>query len=397
MDRRIRVLAVGMVDSPHFVHWLRQFKDSDIDFYVFPSTPNRRVHIELLDLAGDKSSKCRVTIATNVCRYSLVIWLADVLLRGLVRSSLLRSYIRQTNPGIVHALEMQHSGYLASAALSHLKSQPRLMVANWGSDIYWFQHKKRHRKKLITLLSRADAYSAECHRDVTLANDLGFKGQILPVVPNAGGIDIRATSMIARAVPTSQRMLILIKGYTNFVGRAQRILSELPNIRHEISDFKIVVYSATLRARMIVWYLRNFRGVDNILAIPKRRLTHSEMLNMFSIARIYVGFSLSDGISTSMLEAMALGCYPIQTCTACANEWVERGSHISVVSPENPSQVTSEIVRIIKLAARVDSLTETNRLVVESHADSEIISRNLAYVYESVMMGTINSDSTSGE
>jgi hypothetical protein len=40
-------------------------------------------------------------------------------------------------------------------------------------------------------------------------------------------------------------------------------------------------------------------------------------------ARIYLGVSKTDGISTSLLESIARGAFPIQSVTSCANEWVE--------------------------------------------------------------------------
>jgi glycosyltransferase involved in cell wall biosynthesis len=49
------------------------------------------------------------------------------------------------------------------------------------------------------------------------------------------------------------------------------------------------------------------------------------MLDLFASSRIYVGISLSDGISTSLLEAMAMGAFPIQTSTACVDEWFADG------------------------------------------------------------------------
>jgi glycosyltransferase involved in cell wall biosynthesis len=48
-----------------------------------------------------------------------------------------------------------------------------------------------------------------------------------------------------------------------------------------------------------------------------------------------VGHSLSEGISTSMLEAMAMGAIPIQTCTSCADEWIINGEAGFLVEPND--------------------------------------------------------------
>jgi glycosyltransferase involved in cell wall biosynthesis len=57
------------------------------------------------------------------------------------------------------------------------------------------------------------------------------------------------------------------------------------------------------------------------------------MYEKFANSRIYVGASRSDGISTSFLEALVLGAYPIQTNTSCANEWVDKGFHAHLIEP----------------------------------------------------------------
>jgi hypothetical protein len=57
------------------------------------------------------------------------------------------------------------------------------------------------------------------------------------------------------------------------------------------------------------------------------------MYEKFANSQIYIGASVSDGISTSFLEALVLGAYPIQTNTSCGNEWVEKGFHAHLVEP----------------------------------------------------------------
>ena len=61
-------------------------------------------------------------------------------------------------------------------------------------------------------------------------------------------------------------------------------------------------------------------------------MTHNEFLSKFRIARIYIGLSTSDGISTSFLEALCSGAYPIQSNTSCADEWVSLGIIASIVN-----------------------------------------------------------------
>ena len=212
-------LLVGMLDSLHTARWLAQFEDKDIAFKIFPSSPHRRIHPELQHLLGG-GHRARYHIVPLGKYFGLLLWILDKFTDNFFRGALLKLFIKKYKPSIVHALELQNAGYVALKALE--KSKPkglRLIVTNWGSDIFWFQRFPKHKGKLERLLAIADAYSAECERDVALARKLGFKGQVMPVIPNAGGFSEADIDM--PRLPAHQRKTIALKGYDGWVGRAK--------------------------------------------------------------------------------------------------------------------------------------------------------------------------------
>jgi hypothetical protein len=175
-------------------------------------------------------------------------------------------------------------------------------------------------------------------------------GKFLEVSPNAGGIPnvFLETTLDA----PSDRKVILVKGYESFVGRASIALSAISEVASEIVEYEIIVYSANRKTIQAVKQTRKSANL-NIRAIPKKKLMHSEMLNMFGKARIYVGVSLSDGISTSLLEAMAMGAFPIQTNTSCGDEWIEDGTTGKLIEPNQ-----MEVVNSLRLALNNDLLVD---------------------------------------
>ena len=64
----------------------------------------------------------------------------------------------------------------------------------------------------------------------------------------------------------------------------------------------------------------------------KKPLTQNAILQEFARSRVYIGCSVSDGISTSFLESLVTGAYPVQTNTSCANEWIKKGAVGSLVN-----------------------------------------------------------------
>ena len=368
-----------MADSVHVARWLSQFVDQPIDFTLFPSSPHRRIHPGVKQLLHSETEKMTVVIKPALMR-----WLAfplsalDLLLANIFRSRLLRRVIEKESFDLIHVMELQHAGYLLlDAGLA--QNLPRVFITNWGSDIYWFQQFPKHKRKIIELLGIASAYSAECNRDIEIVRNLGYSGVVMPVIPNSGGIDM--SGLPRDSSPPRQRKKITIKGYTGFVGRALTTLRALEEVADCLDGYEVFIYSASLRVRLRALVLRFKHRVT--VRIIKKRTPHAAMLRHFSESRIYIGISLSDGISTSLLEAMATGCYPIQTGTSCASEWLTSTSG-AIVDPGDIGEIGQRIREAITSDSLVDEAAMTNIAIIRSRAGTQAISTLASGFYQSV-------------
>jgi len=341
---RKRIVLVAMVDSIHVARWVSQFPADEYFFHIYPSTPNRRVH-PLIE--KQKTEHGNVEIYPFGGRLSVPLWGMDLLLGNRVRSWFLQRLIRRVNPDFVHALEFQHGAYLADQALRSGNLSHKFIATNYGSDIYLFQQFPKHLAKIKSVLERADRYSAECERDVQLALGYGFRGQVLPVIPNAGGIPQKYAQM--EVLPPSERKLVLIKGYDGWVGRATLAVAALPLIKDQLEGFEIIFYSCNAKTIRAIKKMSRASGIK-VTAYPKKALSHDQMMHLFARALIYVGVSLSDGISTSMLEALAMGAYPVQTNTACTSEWLRPSQNGIAVADISVAGIAEALARSLKAA-----------------------------------------------
>ena len=354
-SQRKQILVIGMADSVHLARWLSQFVDQPIDFTLFPSSPHRRIHPKLKNLITSASQQMTVTLKPPSMRWlALPLSALDIPFNNFFRSQLLRRLITQQKFELIHVLELQHAGYLLLGT-KLAPNLPKVFITNWGSDIYWFQQFPKHKQKIIQLLKIASFYSAECHRDLDIVKQLGYTGKTMPVIPNSGGINLE--EIPKDSLPPSQRKKIMIKGYTGFVGQALVALKACELAADHIKGYEVVIYSASLKTRLKAIKLRHFHKIR--VTILKKRIPHHEMLKHFSEARVYIGISLSDGISTSLLEAMATGCYPIQTDTSCANEWLSTTSG-SVVPHNSVETIADALVKAIQNNNFVDLAAVVN-------------------------------------
>ena len=365
-----------MVDSIHVARWIAQFEPAEVEFTLFPSTPNRGVHSMIRDL---KAKNDNIKIVPFGGKLSIPLWGMDLLVSDYVRGILLRRVLKREQPDFVHAIELQHGGYIASRALEDESVKTSFIATNYGSDIYWFQHFPKHLAKIKKLLARADRYSAECNRDVELAKKYGFTGEVMPVFPNAGGF---TDEQLSRPLsPTSERKVIAIKGYEGWVGRASVAVEALYSLTEELADHKIVFYSCNAKTIRLVKKLKRKTGL-NVEWHGKGELSHNQMLDLFASTRIYVGISLSDGISTSLLEAMAMGAFPIQTSTACVDDWFGKAnSGIAIKSP-SPQPIVDSLSRALAMSPAAGTRAqEANRTMISKRAFGPSIRPWAQYFY----------------
>lgn len=363
-----RVLVICMLDSIHSARWLHQFKNEKIEFLLIPSSPHRRIHPDVNRLLKN-DGKAEYRIDPIGKWLGLPLWVADKFVDNYLRATLAKAHIRSFRPDIVHALELQNAGYIALKAME--KTRPMssvLMTTNWGSDIYWFQHFPKHREKLSKLMKISDYYSAECHRDLQLARNLGFTGTFMPVIPNAGGLSDR--DLCRPLIPGRLRKTIAIKGYDGWVGRAKIALEAISGMANELVDYELILYSTNLTTKLKAIEVKRKTGLP-IVIHPKGALTHSQVLDIFARSIIYIGLSESDGISTSLLEAMAMGAIPVQTSTACCDEWFsDSGVKVEDITPS----AVQNAIRLAMELAKNDLNAKRNLDVVRQKAASGTVS-----------------------
>jgi glycosyltransferase involved in cell wall biosynthesis len=380
-SKRVRVLIVGMLDSIHLARWLEQFSKNDIDFVLFPSTPNRRIHHQIKTMVRS-NKRATYTIVPGMKILALPFAIADLLLANRIRAKMLQLLIDKSLLGfdVIHSHETQHAGYLSDLAIRKSSNQPKHILSIWGSDLYWFQQFKKHRTKIRGVLEQTNQLILECERDIELAYELGYKGYEPILTSASGGFDITEVELGRHSQPTSERKTILIKGYTGFVGRADLALKAIEELSTDLKDFKITVYSTDARTRQIIKRLRRTTDLT-ITSFKKHELSHSSMLALFRESRIHIGISESDGMPGSLREAMLNGCFPIQTDTSCGNEWIRHLETGLLVSTKRSTDIVNAIRVAIQDDSLVDSAAKANLAIMQARLAGNKLHTKVGTVY----------------
>ncbi len=419
-----RILFVAMQNSPHVARWINLIADQGWDLHIFPINylpvlPEMKgvtVHqpwfrlrprtmlkalLENLGAFFLGRSNIAARLHTNGVPERAILPLpivspVDRLLSWAMRvrlgesdahapllygPQLLARLVRRLGPNLIHSMEFQHCGYnvLRAREISG-PGFPPWLATNWGSDIYYYRNFPGHRSQISRLLRSIDYYSCECKRDVGLALELGLSAKVMPVMPNTGGFDLQRIGVLRDVQMPSARHLIMVKGYQHFAGRALMALDALERCASALKDFRIIVFSASTevikRAKTL-----EISGMD-ICILPYSN--HDKMLSIFARSRIYLGVSISDAISTSMLEAIAVGAFPIQTNTSCCDEWIVDGKSGFIVPPDDVDLIADRIRRAVTDDALVEQASEINWKTVQERLDQRLLQQQAITFYDEI-------------
>ncbi|MEH3116210.1 MAG: glycosyltransferase [Methylorubrum populi] len=407
-----RILFVAMQSSPHTARWIEMIADQGWDLHLFPINgvapcdslcgvtlhqpqiaaprPEEQIDLPPPPFARDRSPGLRIR--------PFPLRLQDIggiegLRTGQVSlgpsgrtapvkqgPAALAAVIAELKPDIIHSLEFQHAGYLVLQARALFGEPfPTWIATNWGSDIFHFGHHAGHKVQIRQMLEQVDFYSCECHRDILLARDFGYRGPVLTVLPNTGGFDLNHLEGLRSGIPASQRRRIMVKGYQHFAGRALTTFDALEGIASALRGYEIVLYSISheplQRAQSLI-----ARGILDIRIVGAA--THDAMLRYFGSSRLYVGTSISDAISTSVLEAMAMGAFPIQTNTSCCDEWFDDGVGGFITTPNDVALIQRRILTALHDDELVDNAQRINAVTVRERLDRRRLAPRCVGFYE---------------
>lgn len=419
-----KILFVAMQMSTHTVRWINQLSDAGYDIHLFPvnhlpAHPDLRgvtVHQPfaivrprhdlrqfakkvILRLLGRRPAPPPAPACREAHVYDIPVltrWMPSLNARRTLLGEseqtaptiygprVLAALIRKLQPDLIHSLEFQHCGYLVLSARDRLGAAgfPKWLATNWGSDIYYYRQLELHRQQISRLLRNVDYYSCECERDVGMAREMGLAAPVLPVMPNTGGFNIEVAARMRFAHQPSARKLIMVKGYQHFAGRAMVALEAIERCADLLRGYQVVVYAASPEIHGRIDELREWLKIDIRML---HHVPHDYMLRMFSRARIYLGVSASDAISTSLLEAMAMGAFPIQTNTSCCTEWIQNGVTGMEIPQDNP-HVIAECLRVaLQNDAMVDDAATLNWTTVVQRLDERVLREKAKQYYSTIL------------
>lgn len=347
--------------SVHVTRWIDNLKDTSHQLYWFDvmSRGNLETINSVIQYTDWKKRKLpRIKGEYFLSKKAPNLYEKIILYLEVAANEALENIICHLQPDVIHSFEMQGCNY---PILKTMKKYPNIkwIYSCWGNDLFYFQQFPKHLNKIKEVLTRVNFLHTDCQRDFILASHLGFCGKHLGVIP--GGTGYNLENLFSLKNPVSQRKIILVKGYEHIFGRGLNIVKALQNLTNEINGYEVVVFGA--HQRIIDYVISNNL---NFKVYNRHALSQQELLVLMGASIIYIGNSISDGMPNTLLEAIIMGAFPIQSNPGGVTaEIIENGINGYLI---NDAESISEIENLIINTIDNNSLITSAALINEKIA-----------------------------
>lgn len=355
----MKILFISM-PSIHVIRWVDNLKDSGYELYWFDVTDKGKLDAtnKIHQFTNWKARKIPpIKGEYFLSKRAPFLYEKVKPFLEITENEFLEKIVNEIKPDVVHSFEMQNCSYQIRKTMD---KHPDLkwIYSCWGNDLYYYKNFKEHKSQIIKVLHRVNFIHTDCKRDFDIAKSLGFRGKYLGVIP--GGTGYKLDELQKFKIPVEQRKIILVKGYEHIFGRGLNIIKALEEITEEIKDYEVVVFAAH---SIVIEYIKQKKLPFNTL--DRHGLKHYEVLELMGKALVYIGNSISDGMSNTLLEAIVMGAFPIQSNPGNVSEEIIN-NNINGLIINNPES-TLEIKNLI-----LDALKDKKRLIEAEKINSDI-------------------------
>ena len=378
----MKILLVA-IPNHHFFQWANQLKESNYEVYWFDITDGAGFveKINWVQQFNGWKLKWNYPFRYRIKKYFPNLYSLLEKLTVNKTEAVFETIIKEVQPDIVHCFEMKLAGLPILSVMQQNKIP--FIYSSWGSDMYDYRNLGVSTEQLKLFLQKVDYLITDCKRDFQIAKQLGFKNRFLGVFPGNGGIEIESEYLQS----INNRKTICIKGYDDGVGKAILVLKAIESIKFD-STIDFLIFSADEIVKDYVKKSEYFKRKKVEIICRKTFLENKLLLQKLGSCLLYIGNSISDGMPNSLLEAMGMGCFLIQSNPGkVTEEVIAHGMNGFLI--ENPYDVEA-IACLIKTALENQEIRikaqEYNVDFVHQHYNREKLKKEILDLYQKVKL-----------
>jgi glycosyltransferase involved in cell wall biosynthesis len=382
-----RILFVGWPESSHTHSWIDLVQDSPVNARLFalpsaipPANWPVKTYVTI-DVADDLDPTIRQKILGNPPGdvpqpVSIERSLADVVFRW--------------RPHIIHTLGLDAASYLFDRTR---KAHPEIMgIGRWvvqvrgGPDLALHQHDPGHRPRIESIFAHCDHLIADNVINYEDAVRLGLNRKKIEtpgigVVSGPGGVDVEHLRATWSQLPSERpRTILWPKTYETISSKALPVFEAIRLAWDRIAPVTFEMLWL-VQSDVQIWFNKSMPDHIKAACNVHGRLDREQVLAMLPRARVMLAPSLTDGIPNSMMEAMALGAFPIVSPLDTITPVVKNEENVLFARNLYPDEIANALVRAMEDDVLVDRAAERNVSKVNDLANRSRVKTNVVNYY----------------
>lgn len=384
-----RILIVSEAASSHTARWINQLAGSDFEPHLFqagqPCGVNPLLRYGVVHYPGQTPVPAGVTLKPYRPEPDQEGPLACV--------PALADLLHKLDPALIHShgLNINWCNLMlpVAKALAESGGEERWpwLFSSWGTDLdFWPEISLDHKRGVAEVLPRCRFMTNECLRDALLARRFGFSGRFLGLFPDYGGVDFTELEELGALPAPLDRWGIFLKGRDvgcpggDPVGRAMVAMDAFALAGDVLKDVPILIAQASpnVRARAEKLAQEGFR--ISVLA----HLPYADLLQAMASCSIFMAMTSNDGLPSSLVEALALGLFPIHSDMEPIREWVQHGHNGLLVAHNDAYAAADALCWAVQHGARVRQAGRKNESLMRKLMNISTVRRAVIGLYETV-------------
>lgn len=253
--------------------------------------------------------------------------------------------LQTSRPDLVQALRIPFEGMLAA----YTPVEIPVVLNSWGNDFTLHAVSsplmRAYTRKAV---QRANGFSADCQRDIRLAQEWGLSPNIPTLfAPGNGGLDLHRITQIreqnwnSMQNRTQTEVVINPRGIRPAYVRNDIFFQSLPSVLAHKPTAQVFC-SAMAGQTEAEGYLQRYQLQGKVTLLENE--SQPELWTRYTWCNVLVSPAIHDGTPNSLLEGMAFGCLPVAGKIESIQEWITDGENGILVDPDDPKSVADGMI-----------------------------------------------------
>ena len=299
----------------------------------------------------------------------------------------LRSFIRSYQPEIIHTLGVFPSADLFLSVADEFPDVVWVAQVRGGPDLELSVFDPIKKKTIQSVLQKAQKIVCDSESNYQLAEDLGADREkfTFGVVSGSGGLDFDRFVLESDKLEDKliSRQVVWPKVYESITSKAAPVIEAI-NLAWDDIQPATFTFLWLEDSDLELWIKKYLRPEILPYIDIRKRVTHSEALDLIKSAQVLLAPSLMDGVPNVMLESMLLNTVPIVSPIPTITTLVSDPENVIFARNLYPEEIASALIRALNDSNGNRKRISNNFNLVKSKYDRADIRKRLIQMYEEI-------------